>query len=115
MPTFVFAYRAPRNYNPGSADVAAEWQAWFESLGGQLADAGNPVFVRRTLGNCGSDTDLGGYSLVTADSLEAAVAAASGCPLLNSGGGVEVGELTLLNPVGLATTAEDHARSTAVS
>jgi hypothetical protein len=40
---------------------------------------------------------LGGYTLVTADDLEAAVALAKGHPLLRQGGGVEVGELTVLN------------------
>jgi hypothetical protein len=40
---------------------------------------------------------LGGYTLITADSLDAAVALAEGHPLITRGGGVEVGELTLLN------------------
>jgi hypothetical protein len=38
-----------------------------------------------------------GYTLVTADDLDAAVALARGCPFLQHDGGVEVGELTLLN------------------
>jgi hypothetical protein len=55
------------------------------------------VFVRKTLGNCDAETALGGYSLIKADDLQAAVALAEGCPVLNEGGGVEVGELTILN------------------
>jgi hypothetical protein len=55
------------------------------------------VFVRKTLGNCDAETTLGGYSLIKADDLKAAVALAEGCPVLNEGGGVEVGELTILN------------------
>jgi hypothetical protein len=70
---------------------------WFEELGAHLVDRGNPVFESRTIGNCGDDTDLGGYTLFTADDIEAAVALASGCPMLEAGGGVEVGKLTELN------------------
>jgi hypothetical protein len=96
MPTYLITNRAPKNYR-GSADTVAAWNAWFEHLGANLVDRGNPVFERRKLGNCGTDTELGGYTLVTADNLEAAVALAEGCPHLANGGGVEVGELTILN------------------
>jgi hypothetical protein len=96
MPTYLITNRAPKNYR-GSADAMPAWNAWFERLSANLVDRGNPVFERRTLGNCGTDTELGGYTLVTADNLEAAVALAEGCPHLANGGGVEVGELTILN------------------
>ena len=96
MSTFLIANRAPKNYR-GSADAMAAWNAWFEKLGANLVDRGNPVFERRTLGNCGADTVLGGYTLVTADNLAAAVALAEGCPHLADGGGVEVGVLTPVN------------------
>jgi hypothetical protein len=49
------------------------------------------------LGNNGPDTTLGGYTLICADDLEGAVALAKGHPLLHQGGGVEVGEFTILN------------------
>jgi hypothetical protein len=68
-----------------------------EQLSANLVDRGNPVFERSTVGNCGADTELTGYSLVTADDLEAAVALAKGCPVLQSDCGVEVGEITVLN------------------
>jgi len=96
MGTYVIVNRVPEGY-AGSAESRAAWNAWFERLGESLVDRGNPVFARSTLGNCGADTVLGGYTLVRADSLETALALASGCPALESGGGVEVGELTLLN------------------
>jgi hypothetical protein len=97
MATFVLAYRTPTNYRPGSADAMATWNAWFENTGANLVDRGNPVFTSRALGNCGANTTLGGYSLVTADNLEEAVAVAKGCPFLADGGGVEVGEITVVN------------------
>ena len=96
MATFLMTNRAPKNYT-GSPEAMAAWTAWFEGLGAHLADRGNPVFERCTLGNCGPDTQLGGYTLLIADDLEAALALAAGCPLLAEGGGVEVGKLTELN------------------
>jgi YCII-related domain-containing protein len=96
MDTFVFAYRMPNNYIPGSAETRAAWTSWFESMGADVVDIGKPVFERSALGNCPSDTSLGGYSIVSADDLEAAVALAKGCPVLQAGGGVEVGVLAEL-------------------
>ena len=92
MPKYVFAYRIQEG-DSGSPDAMAQWMAWFEELGSAVVDAGNPVFSRSTLGNTGSGSALGGYSLITADDLEAAVTLAKGCPALAAGGGVEVGEL----------------------
>ena len=92
MPKYVFAYRIQEG-DSGSPDAMAKWMAWFEALGSAVVDAGNPVFSRRTLGNCGSGSALGGYSLINADDLEAAVTLAKGCQALAAGGGVEVGEL----------------------
>ncbi len=111
MSTFLFAYRAPKNYTPGDPEAMAAWQAFFEDMGSGVVDVGNPIFARTALGNSADDTVLGGYSLVSADDLESAVAMARGCPTLKNGGGVEVGELTLLSPDSVATTAEDHART----
>lgn len=96
MPTFVFAYRAPKDYTPGSAETMAAWTAWFENMGAQLQDYGNPVFARQTVGDTGDETVLGGYSIISADDLESAVTLAKGCPMVGAGGGVEVGELTPL-------------------
>ncbi|MCW2884446.1 MAG: hypothetical protein QOE54_4302 [Streptosporangiaceae bacterium] len=108
MSTYVFSYRAPKTYNMGTTDAVAAWSAWFEQLGANLVDRGNPVFERSTVGNCGADTALTGYSLVTADDIEAAVALAKGCPILENDCGVEVGEITVLNR-GTRAIDEDSA------
>jgi hypothetical protein len=92
MSTFLFSYRTPQNGSPPSPEAIAAWGAWLEGMGPQLVDRGNPVSERQTLGKC-EDTRLGGYSLISADSLEAAVALARGCPGLERGGGVEIGAL----------------------
>ena len=90
MPTFLFSYRVPTDYQPG-AETAKSWQAWFESLGASQIDPGHGVLATRTLGNLGDGTRLGGYSVVTAGDMEEAAALATGCPALRLGGGVEIG------------------------
>jgi hypothetical protein len=94
MPTFLFAYRAAKHYQ-GTPATAEEWRAWFESLGSDVEEIGNPVFDRGSVGDTGPETVLGGYSLITADSLAAATELAKGCPAVGHGGGVEVGETAL--------------------
>ncbi|MGA8725756.1 MAG: hypothetical protein WB565_11990 [Acidimicrobiales bacterium] len=93
MPTFVFSYRGPAGYIP-NAETSSAWRAWFDSMGNQLVDLGKPVVGLDTVGNTSSEsTELGGYSVIRADSLEAAKVIAKGCPQLDRNGGVEIGEL----------------------
>jgi hypothetical protein len=42
---------------------------WCEGLGAHLKDHGNPAFTMTTVGNCGPETTLGGYTLITAADL----------------------------------------------
>ena len=78
--------------------VMAAWGTWFGQLGAAVADGGNPVGAAKMIAANGSVSDGGGanpltgYSLITADSLDAAVTMAKGCPVLMSGGSVEVCE-----------------------
>jgi hypothetical protein len=79
------------------AKVMQAWTDWFGVLGDKLVDAGNPVSNVRTIASDGSVTDGGtnpssGYSVIKADSLDAAVALAKGCPVLLGGAAVEVAE-----------------------
>lgn len=93
MPMFVLAYRSRPGYTP-TPQTQAAWHAWFGRLGDQLADMGKPVTAQAALGNCSREsTEMGGYSLIEADDLEAATAIAKGCPHLEHSGGVEVGLL----------------------
>jgi hypothetical protein len=92
MAKFVISYRAPRGYVPGRADDVAAWAAWFGGMGASLADIGTPVREVTQLGDCGASQRLRGYTVVTADDLQAALALAKGCPgLADPGFGVEVG------------------------
>jgi hypothetical protein len=93
MAEFIFTYRTPAGYTPGTPDGIAAWNAWFQGMGSQLRDLGKPVFNRATVGGSADGSLLGGYSLVTAENLDEAVTLAKNCPIVAVGGGVEVGEL----------------------
>ena len=54
------------------------------------------MFDRGTVGDSAGGALLGGYSLVTAENLDKALALAEGRPIVAAGGGVEVGELAEL-------------------
>jgi hypothetical protein len=115
MATYLLVYRSAKNA-PDDPNHMAAWQAFFESLGASVLDTGNPIFDRSALGDCETDTTvLGGYSIISADDLESAVALAKGCPELTSAGGVEVGEITRLSAESVATTVDDHARATGLA
>jgi len=96
MTTFLFSYRMPKDV-PGRSDVMDRWTSWFEGMGGDLVDTGNPTLPSEVLGDAGPDSALGGYSIVRAADLDAAIALAEGCPALTEGGGVEVGVITRLD------------------
>jgi hypothetical protein len=79
------------------AKIMKAWTDWFGVLGGALVDGGNPVSQVRTIASNGSVSDGGvnpssGYSVIKADSLDAAVALAKGCPVLGGGASIEVAE-----------------------
>jgi hypothetical protein len=80
------------------SQLMAQWGKWFQDLGAALVDGGNPVMRARTLSSKGSVSEGGGqnpvsgYSVIKADSLDAAVKLAQGCPVLSGGGSIEVAE-----------------------
>lgn len=78
--------------------VMEAWTAWYAQIGGAVKDPGNPVGRAMTVSPDGSVADGGGiaavsgYTIVEADSLEAAVDMAKTNPILASGGSVQVCE-----------------------
>ena len=79
------------------AKVMQAWTDWFGVLGDAVVDPGNPVSNVRTIASDGTVSEGGtnpssGYSVIKADSLDAAVEAAKGCPVLAGGASVEVAE-----------------------
>jgi len=94
MPTFVFTYRRTAGSTPApTPESTAAWKAWFDAMGDDLVDLGKPTAGAATLGNSGPGTELGGYSVISAPDLDAALAVARGCPQLSRDGGVEVAQL----------------------
>lgn len=86
---------------PESKRVATmqEWGAWFGKIGSDLVDGGNPfTSTAKSIASDGSvsngpaGTMATGYSIVKADSLDAAVELARGCPILRGGGQISVYE-----------------------
>ncbi len=79
--------------------VMKAWEAWFGTLGKALVSAGDPFTpAAKTIAPDGkvSDGPVGtiatGYSIIKADSLNAAVALAKGCPVLKGGAKITVYE-----------------------
>jgi hypothetical protein len=78
--------------------VLDAWGQWLGSMGAAVIDGGNPVGMSKTVNPDGSVSDDGGsnpasgYGLIEAASVEDAIAKASGCPILEAGGSVELAE-----------------------
>jgi hypothetical protein len=98
MAKFVYLYAGGEMAETpeAQAEQMQVWTAWFGTLGDSLVDIGNPFGAATTVKNGGATeggaSKLGGYSIITAESLEDAAASAKGCPVLQSGGSVEVYE-----------------------
>jgi hypothetical protein len=74
----------------------AAWGAWFGKLGPAVVEAGNPVGASTSVTASGSNgaagSGLTGFSVIKADSLDAAAALAGDCPIIAGGGKVDVYE-----------------------
>jgi hypothetical protein len=110
MAEFVLLYRntaEARRETMGSPEKAAQnmkkWRAWFDEMGkkGCLKSVGLPLEEGGKVvgGRKGTVTDgpyaetkdvIGGYSLIEAADLGEAARIASGCPIIENGGLVEV-------------------------
>jgi hypothetical protein len=71
---------------------------WLSSLGDAAVSPANPLKDTSTVNPDGSVSSGGvstmsGYTIVEADSMEAALAMARACPFLDIGGSLEVSEL----------------------
>ena len=73
------------------------WEAWFGTLGTAVADPGNPFSPgsKRVTADGSITSGAGsasGYSVIEADSLDAAADLAKGCPVLQGGASIGVYE-----------------------
>lgn len=90
MSNYVFSFRAAHGQTP-DAEQEAAWSKWLGEIGPQIVDAGNRIVRATAVGETGS-TVLSGYIVVGADTFDAALDVAKGCPGLAHGGAIEVGE-----------------------
>ncbi len=80
------------------AEVMKAWDGWFHQLGSALADGGNPF--SGAVKSIARDGAVGekvaapatGYSILEADSLDAATTLAKGCPVLQGGAAISIFE-----------------------
>lgn len=100
MGRFLFVYHGggkPETEEGGQKAMEA-WGNWFASMGDDVVDGGRPVGLSTTVTSDGSVVGDGGanpvtgYSVVDAKDLNDAIAKAKGCPILSSGGSVEIAE-----------------------
>lgn len=96
MGTFLLTYHgdlASFPEDPAAAgEIHAAWGAWYGSIGENLVDAGAPIGDRSIVtrdGN-GGTPDVSGYTIITADDMDAAREIASRCPVLDAGSSVQV-------------------------
>ena len=97
MPKYVIAYRGGRKFESPQEGTAymAKWKAWMGSLGDAVVDPGMPFGAGKLVSATGvSDRGadmLTGFTIVMADSMDAALQFVRPCPHLDHGT-IEVAE-----------------------
>lgn len=75
----------------------ARYVEWLKALGDAAVSPANPLMHTRTVQSDGSvteggDSAMSGYTIIEAESIDAAIALARDCPFLELGGTLEVSE-----------------------
>lgn len=100
MPQYVIIYVGgdqPATPEEGKQHFA-KYMEWLSSLGKAAVSPANPLKGTQTIRpggevEGGSETRVSGYTIVEADSMNAALDMAKACPFLDIGGSLEVSEL----------------------
>ncbi len=98
MSKFVLVYRGgTMAESPEEQDaVMKQWMGWFDSIGPSILDGGNPFGGSIAVGSGGAKaettTQLTGYTIVESESLDAAASLVAKCPVLSTGGSIEIFE-----------------------
>ena len=100
MPNYIIAYHGgnkPETPEAG-AEQMAKWKAWVDGLGDAAVNPGTPLAKTRIVSASGVSDDGGpaamsGFSVVKADTMDAALEMAKACPFLDTGGTLEVAEM----------------------
>ncbi len=103
MPDFMFVYHGGGMPETEAEQAAAmaRWGEWMETNGPSLKDPGNPVGMSKTVSadgvaDNGGSNPTSGYTIVTADSMDAALEMAKTNPMIADGGSVEVAEIHVI-------------------
>jgi hypothetical protein len=99
MAKYVLAYIGggmPETPEEGE-QVMAAWMNWFGALGAAVVDGGAPFAGSSSVAASGAVSEGGsakltGYSILEAADLAGAAELAKGCPILSSGGSVDIYE-----------------------
>ena len=100
MPQYMITYLGgdqPSSPEEGKQHFS-KYMDWLSSLGDSVVSPANPLKDTHTVNSDGSvtaggTTTMSGYTIVKADSMDAALSIAKACPFLDIGGSLEVSEL----------------------
>lgn len=100
MPQYVIVYlggNQPSSPEEGKKHFS-KYMKWLSSLGDSAVSPANPLKNTHTIQpdgtvTSGGSSTMSGYTIIRADSMEAALEAARTCPFLDIGGSLEVSEL----------------------
>lgn len=99
MANYLLAYHGGGTHDTPEehANAMNAWMSWFGTLGAAVVDGGNPVGRAWTIQadgtvEGGGANPITGYSVISAESMQAALEMAKGCPNIASGGTVELCE-----------------------
>ena len=100
MPTYLITYHGGGG-PPASAEardqMMAAFQAWVASVGEHMIDPGAPLGPAKTVSSGGvsdgaAEAQIGGYSVIKADDLDAAAGLVKSHPFVSRGGSLQVCE-----------------------
>jgi len=100
MPQYIITYLGgdkPASPEEGKQHMA-KYRDWLSSLGDSAVSPANPLKNTSTVNSdgtvaTGGKTSMSGFTIIEADSMDAALSIAKGCPFLDIGGSLEVSEL----------------------
>ena len=100
MPRYMITYLGgdqPSSSEEGKQHMS-KYMDWLSSLGDSAVSPANPLKDTSTVSpdgtvTTGGSTTMSGYTIIEADSMDAALSIAKACPFLDIGGSLEVSEL----------------------
>ncbi len=101
MPSYIIAYhgeiKTSETLEEGAAHMQ-QWKDWVTNLGDAVINPGSPIGPSKLVSPAGISDDnlpdaMSGFSVVKADTLDAALEMAKTCPYVEAGGTLRVAQL----------------------